>query len=253
MRSATSLASSLKQPEDVREDPALMQVIVERGETVTVDWAVSIIRVVIPLALPFLFVLTMLFTSSLMLGAIVVVGAAINSCLTWRLNTKLAPAFRTLRDLQNRQGQRHFTIFARFLDILPSEEVRSEALETYQVRFAEFTTARIDTLLQYLGFNFRRGLVVNATHLLTWLTGIWYVNEGVYQVGYLLVFLRWETLVFDFLSAYFLVHKQWLETSPAIVAFFAQLDEAAQTAPVLPDAEIPAVELPGKPRLRLVN
>jgi hypothetical protein len=52
-----------KMPEDVREDPALMQVIIERGETVTVDWAVSIIRVVIPLTLPFLFVLTMLFTS----------------------------------------------------------------------------------------------------------------------------------------------------------------------------------------------
>jgi hypothetical protein len=41
-----------KKPEDVQEDPALMQVIIERGETVTVDWAVSIIRIVIPLALP---------------------------------------------------------------------------------------------------------------------------------------------------------------------------------------------------------
>jgi hypothetical protein len=41
-----------KKPEDVQEDPALMQVIIERGEAVTVDWAVSIIRIVIPLALP---------------------------------------------------------------------------------------------------------------------------------------------------------------------------------------------------------
>lgn len=234
-------------PEDVREDPALMQVILERGETVTVDWAVSIIRVVIPLTLPFLFVLTMLFTSSLILGAIVFVGAFINGCLTWRLNAKLAPAYRTLRDLHNRQGQRHFTIFARFLEILRSASVTCEALETYQVRFAEFTTARIDTLLQYLGFHVRRGLVINATHLLTWLTGIWYVNEGVYQVGYLLVFLRWETLVFDFLSAYCHVHKQWLETSPAIVAFFAQLDEAKHSASVLPATKIPAGELPVLP------
>jgi ABC-type multidrug transport system fused ATPase/permease subunit len=216
-----------KKPEDVEEDPALMQVIIERGETVTVDWAVSIIRVVIPLTLPFLFVLTMLFTSSLILGTIVFVGAFLNGCLTWRLNTKLAPAFRTLRDLHNRQGQRHFTIFAGLIKILKNSSGRHEELEAYQMRFAEFTTARIDTLLQYLGFNFRRGVVINITHLLTWLTGIWYVNEGVYQVGYLLVFLRWETLVFDFLSAYFLVHKQWLETSPAIVAFFAQLDEAS--------------------------
>jgi hypothetical protein len=51
----------------------------------------------------------------------------------------------------------------------------------------------------------------------------------------------------DFLSAYFLVHKQWLETSPAIIAFFAQLGEAEQTVPVMPNMEIPAVELPVLP------
>jgi hypothetical protein len=89
--------------------------------------------------------------------------------------------------------------------------------------------------------------LIRVTHLLTWLTGIWYVNEGVYQVGYLLVFLWWETLVFDFLSAYFLVHKQWLETSPAIISFFAELDEAVQTAPVLPAVNIPVAELPVLP------
>ena len=96
---------------------------------------------------------------------------------------------------KNLMGQRHFTIFARPLNILKSADATGEELEQYRGRYEEFTTARIDTLLQYLGFNIRRGLVFNVTHLLTWLTGIWYVNEGVYQVGYLLVFLRWETLL----------------------------------------------------------
>jgi hypothetical protein len=98
-----------------------------------------------------------------------------------------------------------------------------------------------------LGFNVRRGLVINVTHLLTWLVGIWAVNTAQFQVGYLLVFLRWETLVFDFLSKYLVVHKQWMETSPAIVTFFAELDEVAQTAPIVPDAETPTVELPVLP------
>jgi len=244
-----------KKPEDIGEEAALMQVIVERGETVTVDWAVSIVRIVIPLALPFLFVLTMLFRSSLLLGGIVCVGGCITGWITWRSNTKLAPAFRTLRDLHNRLGEQHFTIFAKLLDILKRADARREELEKYQARYAVFTTARIDTLLQYLGFNFRRGVVINMTHLLTWLTGIWYVNEGVYQIGYLLVFLRWETLVFDYLGAYFLVHKQWLETSPAIDAFFYLLDEAPDAAAIMP-VETPSteVELPAlQPRLRIVK
>ena len=42
-----------------------------------------------------------------------------------------------------------------------SADARHEELEKYQARYAEFTTARIDTLLQYLGFNFRRGVVIN--------------------------------------------------------------------------------------------
>ncbi len=65
-------------------------------------------------------------------------------------------------------------------------------------------------------------------------------GRAVYVLGLL-------QLVFDFLSAYFLVHKQWLETSPAIVAFFEQLDEVKHTAAVLPATTIPAVELPVLP------
>jgi hypothetical protein len=86
-----------------------------------------------------------------------------------------------------------------------------------------------------------------VTHLLTWLVGIWAVNTGQIQVGYLLVFLRWETLVFDLLSHYLVVHKQWMETSPAIVTFYAELDAAAQIVPVVPDVKTPAVELPVLP------
>ncbi len=97
--------------------------------------------------------------------------------------------------------------------------------------------------MRFLGFNVRRGLVINVTHLLTWLIGIWYVNEqGLYSVGYFLVFIRWESLVFDFLSAYLGVHKQWMETSPAIKAFFQEMDEAKETPPVLSSQEITALE-----------
>lgn len=57
-----------------------------------------------------------------------------------------------------------------------------------------------------------------------------------------LVFIRWESLVFDFLSAYLGVHKQWMETSPAIKAFFQEIDATQETAPVVPSAELPAGE-----------
>ena len=230
-------------PAFMRKDPALQQVILERGEHVMADFVVSIIRVVIPLALPFLFVAIMLLWSIPLLGAMVLIGAATDGLITWRLNKTLSPLFQELQGLQNRQGQMHFTIFANLANLLVNLEAKWEAMASYRARYEEFTTARTDTWMRFLGFNLRRGLVINVTHLLTWLIGIWYVNEkGIYSVGYFLVFIRWESLVFDFLGAYLGVHKQWMETSPAIKAFFQEIDATQETAPVVPSAELPAGE-----------
>jgi ABC-type bacteriocin/lantibiotic exporter with double-glycine peptidase domain len=162
-------------------------------------------------------------------------------------NCSLSPAFQTLRDLQNRQGQSHFRVFASLTQLLTNLEAKYARLAEYTSRYEELTAARTDTWLRFLGFNARRGLVINVTHLLTWLVGIWAVNTGQFQVGYLLVFLRWETLVFDFLSHYLVVHKQWMETSPALIVFFAELDETVEKVPVIPTAEVSAVELPVMP------
>jgi hypothetical protein len=43
---------------------------------------------------------------------------------------------------------------------------------SYRASYEEFTTARTATWMRFLGFNVRRGLVINVTHLLTWLIGI---------------------------------------------------------------------------------
>ncbi len=76
-------------PSTMRKDPALQQVIIERGEQVIAYFVVSLIRVVIPLALPFLFVAVMLLWSIPLLGAMVLIGAATDGLITWRLNKTL--------------------------------------------------------------------------------------------------------------------------------------------------------------------
>jgi ABC-type multidrug transport system fused ATPase/permease subunit len=171
-------------PAVVRRDPALQQVIIERGEHVIADFVVSIIRVVIPLALPFLFVAVMLLWSIPLLGAMVLIGAATDGLITWRLNKTLSPLFQELQGLQNRQGQMHFTIFANLAHLLGNLQAKREATVRYRARYEEFTTARTDAWMRFLGFNLRRGIVINVTHLLTWLIGIWYVNaQGIYSGG----------------------------------------------------------------------
>jgi len=234
---ALALVLSLR-PEKLQDDPALMQVVIERGEAVVVEWLVSVIRIVLPLALPFCFVLIMLFHSSLLLGGLVFAGAMLDLLITVKLNTALSPRYVQLRDLEIVKGRTHFAIFADLPHYLGSWEEQAAARAAYRRQFQALTEERTQTLLHFLGFHLKRGVVINLTHLLTWTVGIWYVSQGVYQVGYLLVFLKWETLVFDFLSNYLQVQKQWMETSPAIAVFFAQLDAHHPTLPALVPEEI---------------
>jgi ABC-type multidrug transport system fused ATPase/permease subunit len=86
-------------PSTMRKDPALQQVIIERGEQVIAYFVVSLIRVVIPLAIPFLFVALMLVWSMPLLGTIVLIGAARDGLVTWRLNKALSPLFQELQGL----------------------------------------------------------------------------------------------------------------------------------------------------------
>ncbi|HZS83579.1 MAG TPA: hypothetical protein VFA50_11950 [Stellaceae bacterium] len=211
------------------KDSALQQAVVERGEQVLIDFINSLVRVAIPVTLPGIVTLAVLFAWFPMLGVIAIVGGLLDMLVTLHLNKVLAPLYGRFQQLDYQRQRLHTRIFRDLAAIFAG---RREAATTaaYDQRWSDYAACGITANLRYLGFNFGRGFIVNITNLCTWLVGAWYVHTGVYSLGFFLASLSWSTYVLNVLGAATALQKQWLETMPAIRAFFAEIDALAVPA-----------------------
>ncbi|HYH37486.1 MAG TPA: hypothetical protein VD860_04625 [Azospirillum sp.] len=217
-------------------DTAMQQAIIERGEVVLVQFVNAFVRTAIPLTIPAVVTLALLLWWYPLIGLIVIVGGALDILATIYLNTVLKPLYTRLQELDYERQRWHTHVFRNLLGIVVDGKQRQAAQE-YDERFGAFAEFGAYTGRRFLAFNFGRGLIVNVTNLCTWVVGAWYVDGGVYSLGYFLASLSWSTYVLNCVGAGIELQKQWMETMPAIRAFFAEIDacdppDGAMPAPV---------------------
>ena len=218
-------------------DTAMQQAIIERGEIVLVQFINAFVRVAIPLTVPALVTLTLLLWWYPLIGLIVIIGGALDILATIYLNTVLKPLYTRLQELDYERQRWHTHVFRNLLGIIVEGKQRQTAAE-YDERYGAFASFGAYTGRRFLAFNFGRGLIVNVTNLCTWVVGAWYVDDGVYSLGYFLASLSWSTYVLNCVGAGIELQKQWMETMPAIKAFFAEIDacdpagDSGEAAPV---------------------
>jgi ABC-type bacteriocin/lantibiotic exporter with double-glycine peptidase domain len=219
------------------KDTAMQQAVIERGEQVLVDFTNSLFRVAIPTTIPGVVTLGLLLWWFPMLGLISIMGGALDLLVTLYLNKAMAPMF---TKLQQFDFLRHRLLTQIFRDVPAIFAARQERDKTgeYDARYGDYASFGITTGIRFLGFNLGRGLIVNLTNLCTWFVGAWYVSTGVYSLGLFLASLSWSTYVMNVLGAALDLHKQWLETMPAIRAYFAEIDSLA-TRPIAETASRP--------------
>lgn len=225
----------MKQRAAEGRDTAMQQAIIERGEVVLVQFVNSFARVAIPLTIPAIVTLGLLLWWYPLIGLIAIVGGALDILATVHLNTVLKPLYTRLQQLDYERQRWHTHAFRSMLGIIIEGKQRQTA-EEYDERFGNFASFGAYTGKRFLAFNFGRGLIINVTNLCTWVVGVWYVDGGVYSLGYFLASLSWSTYVLNCVGAGIDLQKQWMETMPAIKAFFAEIDSCA------PDADAPADE-----------
>jgi len=220
-------------------DTAMQQAIIERGEVVLVQFVNAFVRTAIPLAIPAVATLGLLLWWYPLIGLIIIVGGALDVLATIYLNTVLTPLYTRLQQLDYERQRVHTHVFRNLLAIIVEGKQRQVAGE-YDERFGEFAGFGVHTGRRFLAFNFGRGLIVNVTNLCTWVVGAWYVDGGVYSLGYFLASLSWSTYVLNCVGAAVELQKQWMETIPAIKAFFAEID----ACPANDDEQVEAIPEP---------
>jgi ABC-type multidrug transport system fused ATPase/permease subunit len=208
------------------KDTAMQQAVIVRGEQVVVDFVNSVFRVAIPMALPGIVTLGLLLWWFPMLGVIALLGGALDVLVTLYLNRVMAPMYGRLQQFDYLRQRLQTQIFRDVGAIFASGRERDE-VAGYHASYADYSSFGIATGIRFLGFSFGRGVIVNFTNLCTWVIGAWYVATDVYSLGFFLASLSWSTYVMNCLGAGLELHKQWLETMPAIRAYFAELDSLA--------------------------
>lgn len=223
------------------KDTAMQQAVLERGEQVLVDFTSSIFRVAIPISIPGFVTLGLLLWWFPLIGLIAVVGGLLDVLVTLYLNKAMAPMYANLQQLDYKRRRLLTQIFRDVRTIYGNREEEA-TLKQYDGCYRDYASFGITTGLRFLGFNAGRGVIINIANLCTWVVGAYYVSTGVYSLGFFLASLSWSTYVMNMLGAALDLHKQWLETIPAIRAYFAEIGKL-RAAPVAepepePEAEV---------------
>ena len=213
----------LRQRVNDGRDTAMQQAIIERGEVVLVQFVNAFARVAIPVTIPGIVTLGLLLWWYPLIGLIAIAGGTLDVLATIYLNSVLTPLYTRLQALDYERQRVHTQVFRTLLGIIVEGKQRQAAAD-YDERYASFADFGVFTGKRFLAFNFGRGLIVNVTNLCTWVVGAWYVDGGVYSLGYFLASLSWSTYVLSSIGACIELQKQWMETMPAIKAFFAEID-----------------------------
>lgn len=217
-----------REPDGTITDPKILQAKVERGEQVVAELMTTIFRIAIP-SIPTGLSIGMLFLYIPELGLLVVIGGILLCAATALLNPRLTSRFNQLQALDNRRRAMHLDIFA---NLHRSFGNRDEAVRGYDGAFQAVATWGVRSWIEFNCLVLGRGLIVNGVNVLVWLVGIGYLYRGNYSLGYFLMFIAWSARSIEFFNICIQLHKQWMETSPAIRLFCEVLEQARGPAAV---------------------
>lgn len=211
-------------PTQNRQQHATMhQAVLEEGENRLMIFVDTITRTALPGAIMSICALAMILWWIPMLGAILLIGGALDLSITMYANTKLKDRYAKWQDLSFCRQRQHREIFNNILGVLRKDSGRS-AHQEYSARYTEMTGHATATQTLFFGFRLSRDVVLNVTNALTWLVGAWCVYNGLCTIGLFMMVIAWSARATELFGLVTLMHKAWLDNIPAIRAFFSIID-----------------------------
>ncbi|HYE35122.1 hypothetical protein [Methylocaldum sp.] len=221
-----------RQEHDGTVNSRLLQAQIEIGERVVADFMTNLFRIAIPVLPTGFLSIVILIWYIPQLGLLVLLGGFVDVAITVCINKKLSTRFRTLQVRDNARRSMHLAIFSEYDRSFANRE---ETVRIYDAAYADYADSGVDTWLHFQRLTFMRGIVVNITNALVWGIGIAYLYEGGYTLGYFLMFTSWSTRSIDFFYTCLSLHKQWIETRPAMEIFFSILGQAGEAPTLEPE------------------
>jgi ABC-type multidrug transport system fused ATPase/permease subunit len=147
----------------------------------------------IPAALRGLCVVGLLLFMAPLFVPFLLLGAAADLAITYRMGARLGPRFEARQDAENAQRRLENELLAdHFGRPLRPDEV-DRVLAPYEAAVRLRVESEIAAEVPALGYKLKRDLVFNLTNATAWIVGAWYVVAGESPLGSFLFFIAWSS------------------------------------------------------------
>ena len=207
----------------INENSGIKRSIISRGEHSLRTLAYTIAYDIMPLSVQVLLTIAALLWLNLVLGVIVAVSVILFIGVSIFLNLMMEDELKKLQEMDHENGKIHGEIF-RNIEVVQVNSQEKRVINEYGKHFEKFSLAGIKLWKKYDVLALLRQGIVMFGDFAVMAIGAWYVFNGKYTPGYLVVFLSWSSGAFGRLGQFGDIHRRCMELYTAVNKYFTLLD-----------------------------
>jgi ABC-type multidrug transport system fused ATPase/permease subunit len=147
---------------------------------------------------------------------LLLLGAAIDLAITYRMGARLAPHFQARQDAENAQRRLENELLADHFGAAPPAAEVDRVVARYEAAVGERVAREIAAEVPARAYKLKRDLVFNATNISSWLVGAWYVVAGGNPIGTFLFFVAWSSRANELFAAIMNVQQETMRARRAV-------------------------------------
>lgn len=201
----------------------IKQSIMNRGKHSLSTLAFMVLYELFPDILRLLFMLVAIAWSHMVIGAVVWVGAGLFLVISFYINRSFQPKVRALQDMWDENGKLESELM-RNVELIQVNAQEDRALREMDESYEHIGTYGRDVWLWFTRMSRMRDIISITTRTLVMVLGVWYVTQGVFLPGYIVILISWSSDAFGRLSDIGAVHRRLLDMGTSVQKLFEFFD-----------------------------
>ncbi len=214
---------SLSLGQHITENSGLKQSVVSRGQHSLATLGPMVLYNIFPTISSVVIMIIALLYWSAMMGFVVFAGVCLFCASMIYTNIKLGPDLNRMEKRYNDNAKFTGEVI-RNADLVISNAQEERAIRECDAKLATAQEYEINIWNRFLIMAVVRNIILNLTRFAVAVLGIYYVYEGRYSLGTLVIFWSWSSNACNDISQIGSMHRQLVELYAAIKKYFSMLD-----------------------------
>jgi ABC-type multidrug transport system fused ATPase/permease subunit len=207
----------------VNENSGIKQSVINRGEHSLSTLAYTTLYDILPIALQVILTTVALIYLNVVLGLIVLFSVLLFVGLTLYTNHIMKDDLKKFQDIAHDNNKMHSEIL-RNVEVVQINAQEKKSINEYDGAYGKFSLFGKKMWSKYTLFASLRNLTTGLARFAIIVVGVYYVYQGKYTPGYLVVFLTWSSNTFGRLGMVGGIHRRSMELYSAVKKYFVMTD-----------------------------